>query len=119
MSVCSAFFFFLFFSRRSPPPSVTKSTNVRKVTVADESEVSDLGWSQRPMGTPGLAFVETRSVTLTASGRHEHTRWAQALEEAQGWTEEKEREVGVWTDDWLVRRGGWGIMRPSGRMGDL
>ncbi|CAN0241677.1 unnamed protein product, partial [Scytosiphon promiscuus] len=63
------------------------------VTVADESELSHLGWSQHAAGAPGLAFVETRSVTLTASGRHEHTRWAQALEEAQGWTEEKEREA--------------------------
>ncbi|CAB1097076.1 unnamed protein product [Ectocarpus sp. CCAP 1310/34] len=64
-----------------------------EVTVADESEVSSLGWRERASTGPGVAFVETRSVTLTASGRHEHARWSLALEEAQSWTEKKEREA--------------------------
>ncbi|CBN75019.1 cell surface protein [Ectocarpus siliculosus] len=64
-----------------------------EVTVADESEVSSLGWRERASTGPGVAFVETRSVTLTAYGRHEHARWSLALEEAQSWTEKKEREA--------------------------
>lgn len=74
-----------------------------QVTVADESELSNLKCASTG---PGVAFVETRSVTLTASGRHEHARWSLALEEAQSWTEKKEREVGVGG----VWRGGEGCL---------
>ncbi|CAM9786376.1 unnamed protein product, partial [Ectocarpus sp. 12 AP-2014] len=66
---------------------------LEQVTVADESEVSSLGGRERASTGPGVAFVETRSVTLTAYGRHEHARWSLALEEAQSWTEKKEREA--------------------------
>lgn len=73
------------------------------MSVADDSELVTLGWSRSAAAAPGLAFVETRSVTLTAPGRHEHARWALALEEAHSWTEQKEREVKV---GWLGV-GGW------------
>ncbi|CAM9776100.1 unnamed protein product, partial [Pylaiella littoralis] len=63
------------------------------VTVADESELVTLGWPSNAGAAPGLPFIETRSVTLTAAGRHEHARWELALEEAQSWTECKEREA--------------------------
>lgn len=63
------------------------------MTVADESELTTLGWSGNAAAAPGLAFVGTRSVTLTAPGRYEHARWALALEEAHSWTERREREV--------------------------
>lgn len=83
------------------------------MTVADESEVSSLGWRERASTGPGVTFVETRSVTLTASGRHEHARWSLALEEAQSWTEKKEREVGVW---WSAAWGGGAVSCLSGRV---
>lgn len=76
-----------------------RSPGEQQVTVADESELMTLGWSQHssvPGGAataPGLPFVETRSITLTAPSRHEHARWALALEEAKSWKEDMEREV--------------------------
>lgn len=58
-----------------------------------------LGWNQHSTvsggaaSVPGLPFVKTRCVTLTAPGRHEHARWALALEETRSWREDLERDV--------------------------
>lgn len=71
-----------------------------QVTVANEAEVLAVGWGQRSLSssgrvppTSGPPLFETRSVTLTANGRHDHARWAMALEEAKLWKEGVDREV--------------------------
>lgn len=71
-----------------------------QVTVANESDVLAVGWGQRSLNSSGrvqpssgVPLFETRSVTLTANGRHDHARWSMALEEAKLWKEGVDREV--------------------------
>lgn len=67
---------------------------ILQVSIADESELMNLGWNQHHSGGaasfPGL---QSRFATLTAPGRHEHARWTQALEETKSWKEDLERDV--------------------------